>query len=221
VQLTVDHDPGNKDEQKSCGDAINVKANTCAGQVSVTRAIGDYYAVKDDADDIHVDDGDGIKDTENKPLSAEREYRHEKLKGLICDPHIVKHKLSAEDEFVIIACDGLWDVMDNQNALAHCRRSLRRDGDVSKAAQKLITEAQKEAQKSTLSSPSQNRMEEREEKRTTDNISVMVIGFANKGKDGREHIGPAMPSVGGGSALRRRRRSFRGFPTSTARSTTQ
>lgn len=39
-------------------------------------------------------------------------------------PEIFKHKLSPNDKFIILACDGLWDVMDNQEVinfiLSHC-----------------------------------------------------------------------------------------------------
>jgi serine/threonine protein phosphatase PrpC len=36
---------------------------------------------------------------------------------LTCIPDYYKYKLNANDKFMIIACDGLWDVMNNQDAV--------------------------------------------------------------------------------------------------------
>ncbi len=31
-----------------------------------------------------------------------------------CDPEIIEKKLEGDDEYLILASDGLWDVMDNE-----------------------------------------------------------------------------------------------------------
>ena len=106
------------------------------------------------------------------------------ISSLTCDPYITKHKLDDKDEFVILGCDGLFEVVPNEIVKSECRRSLRKDGDVNKAAKKLIEVAQNKCNAHSLG------LKDDAEKKTSDNISVMVIGFANKSDDGTEHIGP-------------------------------
>ena len=36
-------------------------------------------------------------------------------------PHIFKHKISSNDKFLIVACDGLWDALTNQQAVEYVR----------------------------------------------------------------------------------------------------
>ena len=36
-------------------------------------------------------------------------------------PYIIKHKLSSKDKFLIIACDGLWDALSNQQVIEYIR----------------------------------------------------------------------------------------------------
>lgn len=36
-------------------------------------------------------------------------------------PHIIKHKISSKDKFLIIACDGLWDALTNQQVVEYIR----------------------------------------------------------------------------------------------------
>ncbi|KAJ2346725.1 Protein phosphatase 2C 2, partial [Coemansia sp. RSA 2671] len=33
------------------------------------------------------------------------------------DPDVIKHELAADDEFLVIACDGIWDCMSNQQVV--------------------------------------------------------------------------------------------------------
>ena len=167
--LTVDHNPKNPEEQKRCGDAI--QGDLLSGQVSVTRAIGDYVGGSD------------------------------KLKGLSCEPNVVRHQLRKEDEFMIIACDGLWDVIGNDIAMKHCRRSLRKHNDVDQAAKDLIKLAQCESMR--------NCHGEAEEALTSDNISVMVVGFADEN-------GVIVPQIKDNLPRPRRRLFGRGFKKKTS-----
>ncbi|KAF3945351.1 hypothetical protein CMV_028267 [Castanea mollissima] len=66
------------------------------GQLSVARALGDW----------HIKGSKGSK----SPLSSE--------------PELEEILLSEEDEFLIIGCDGMWDVMSSQCAVTMVRKEL-------------------------------------------------------------------------------------------------
>merc|ERR1712150_140926 len=77
-------------------------------------------------------------------------------KFLIPTPEIEDRDIGESDEFIIIGCDGLWDVMTNQEAVEYVRPSLL-DGTktAEQAADMLVNRALA--------------------KNTQDNVSVMVI----------------------------------------------
>ncbi|XP_027934972.1 probable protein phosphatase 2C 49 [Vigna unguiculata] len=83
------------------------------GVLSVTRALGDW--------DMKLPKGGP------SPLIAEPEFRQ-----------VV---LTEDDEFLIIGCDGIWDVMSSQHAVSLVRRGLRRHDDPEKCARDLVMEA--------------------------------------------------------------------------------
>jgi len=81
-----------------------------------------------------------------------------KVRGLCCDPYVKKYKLEPKDEFLLLGCDGIWEVFkQKQEAIRVVRKSLRRDKDTRKAANLLLKEAI--------------------HKHATDNLSVIVVGF--------------------------------------------
>ena len=44
--------------------------------------------------------------------------------ALIATPDVKLHKIDVSDEFIIIASDGLWDVMSNQQAVNYVRNQI-------------------------------------------------------------------------------------------------
>lgn len=71
-------------------------------------------------------------------------------------PEIAEVPLTDADEFIILACDGVWDVLSNDEAVKHVRAFRKRMGEhPMEAAKHLATLAFSEG--------------------STDNISVLVI----------------------------------------------
>ncbi|XP_061984952.1 probable protein phosphatase 2C 13 isoform X2 [Populus nigra] len=81
--------------------------------LSVTRALGDW--------DFKLPVGS------TSPLTAE--------------PEVQQFMLTEADEFLIIGCDGIWDVMSSQHAVSLVRRGLRRHDDPELSARELVMEA--------------------------------------------------------------------------------
>lgn len=92
VELSFDHKPTNPDERariENAGGTVSQKR--VDGDLAVSRALGDYNYKKTA----------GCRPEEQK-VSAEPEIK------------VVERK--PEDEFVILACDGIWDVMSSDDA---------------------------------------------------------------------------------------------------------
>ncbi|XP_022757760.1 probable protein phosphatase 2C 49 [Durio zibethinus] len=110
------------------------------GELSVSRALGDW--------DMKLPKGS------SSPLIAEPEFR--------------QAVLTEDDEFLIIGCDGIWDVMSSQDAVSLVRRGLRRHDDPEQCARDLVMEALR--------------------CNTFDNVTVIVVCFS--APDHREQPSP-------------------------------
>lgn len=100
------------------------------GQLSVARALGDWHMK-------------GPKGS-SCPLSAE--------------PELQEAILSEEDEFLILGCDGLWDVMSSQCAVTMVRKELMLHNDPERCSRELVREALK--------------------RNSCDNLTVIVVCFS-------------------------------------------
>lgn len=131
IDMSRDHKPGCMKEQRrieaSGGSVYDGYLN---GQLNVARAIGDWHM-------------EGMKGKDGGPLSAE--------------PELMTTKLTAEDEFLIIGCDGIWDVFRSQNAVDFARRRLQEHNDPAVCSKDLVDEALK--------------------RKSGDNLAVVVVCF--------------------------------------------
>ncbi|KAL1216221.1 putative protein phosphatase 2C 49 [Cardamine amara subsp. amara] len=83
------------------------------GVLSVTRALGDW----------------------------EMKLPHGSQCPLISEPEIKQITLTEDDEFLVIGCDGIWDVLTSQEAIRIVRRGLNRHDDPTRCARELVMEA--------------------------------------------------------------------------------
>ncbi|XP_010518408.1 PREDICTED: probable protein phosphatase 2C 49 [Camelina sativa] len=114
IDMSQDHRPIYLPERRrveACGGFID--DGYLNGILSVTRALGDW--------DMKLPQGS------QSPLIAE--------------PEIKQINLTEEDEFLIIGCDGVWDVLTSQEAVSIVRRGLRRHDDPMRCARELVMEA--------------------------------------------------------------------------------
>ncbi|XP_060195731.1 probable protein phosphatase 2C 47 [Lycium barbarum] len=132
IELSKDHKPNTTSEKlriEKLGGVIY--DGYLNGQLSVARALGDW----------HIKGPKGSKG----PLSSE--------------PELEEVVLSEEDEFLIMACDGLWDVMSSQYAVTIVRKELMLHNDPERCSRELVREALK--------------------RNTCDNLTVLVVCFSS------------------------------------------
>lgn len=131
IELSKDHKPNCTSERlriEKLGGVIY--DGYLNGQLSVARALGDWH----------------IKGTKGS------------LCPLSCEPELEEIVLTEEDEFLIMGCDGLWDVMSSQCAVTMVRRELMQHNDPERCSQALVKEAL--------------------QRNSCDNLTVVVVCFS-------------------------------------------
>ncbi|XP_019877597.1 probable protein phosphatase 2C T23F11.1 isoform X2 [Aethina tumida] len=98
--LSKDHKPSNQEELDRITAAGGwVNSNRVNGNLALSRALGDFI-FKRNAD----------KSPEEQIVTA---Y-----------PEVEERELTPEWEFIVLACDGIWDVMSNEDVIAFVRKNI-------------------------------------------------------------------------------------------------
>ncbi|CAO3695766.1 unnamed protein product [Rhizopus stolonifer] len=98
--LSYDHKPSDPKENERINNAGGfVDFNRVNGNLALSRAIGDFEFKKND------------------DLPPEKQ-------AVTCYPDVIEHTLTEEDEFFVLACDGIWDCMTNQQVVNFIRQHL-------------------------------------------------------------------------------------------------
>lgn len=162
VDLTVDQKPSLASETARIQQAGGfVEDGYVNGHLGVSRAFGNFHVV-------------GLKGVGE---NAERG-------PLVVTPEITRRTLVNGDEFLLIACDGLWDVFSSSNAVDFCRRKLREHNSPQRAAKELCDEAKK--------------------RDTADNVTAVVVCFCETFERSGERVG----RVGSASGERKSQQSL-------------
>ncbi|CAL9211098.1 probable protein phosphatase 2C 57 [Musa acuminata AAA Group] len=135
IEMSHDHKPACSKERKRI-EALggHVYDGYLNGLLNVARAIGDWHI-------------NGMKD-------------HDGLGALSAEPEVMKMRLTEDDEFLILGCDGIWDVFLSQNAVDFARRKLQEHNDPAVCCKELVDEALK--------------------RKSSDNLAVVLVCFQSK-----------------------------------------
>jgi len=152
IEISKDHKADRDDEKtriRAAGGIVD-RQGRLYGDLAVSRAFGDLQHKGRELKQI----------VQSGPLAKPGEEDHGSEGTLIAVPDTMQIVLTPQDEFLILASDGLWDVISNEQAVNFVRFHLHRHGDVRKAAVELVDKAL--------------------DLHSVDNISAVVIGFVGK-----------------------------------------
>lgn len=113
--LSLDHKPNNEIEYKRiCDGGGWVEYNRVNGNLALSRALGDF-------------------------LFKRNESKNAKEQIVTAYPDVEVRDLSEEYEFIVLACDGIWDVLSNQEVLEFCRERIGNGLDPEEICEELMT----------------------------------------------------------------------------------
>ena len=128
VPLSYDHKPDDEDEERRIREAGGyVSGGRVEGDLAVSRGLGDFRFK--DFDVVLSGAAGENRDRRNAILDANDESSGDTIKPLLPDGKpgdqkvspvpdiIVQNRNEMEDEFIVIACDGIWDVQTNQECV--------------------------------------------------------------------------------------------------------
>ncbi|KAI0732034.1 PP2C-domain-containing protein [Fomitopsis betulina] len=109
--LSFDHKPQNEVEKTRIAAAGGyISFGRVNGNLALARALGDFDYKR------------------NEALSPEAQI-------ITCDPEITEHELTDEDEFLIIACDGIWDCLTSQQCVDVIRLMISQGKDLAQVGE--------------------------------------------------------------------------------------
>ncbi|CEP16451.1 hypothetical protein [Parasitella parasitica] len=112
--LSEDHKPTGKEEMERITNAGGfVEFGRVNGNLALSRAIGDFEF------------------KQNKQLPLEKQ-------AVTSNPDIKDHEITKNDEFLVLACDGIWDCMSNQEVVEYVRSGIAQDKTLDKICESIM-----------------------------------------------------------------------------------
>ncbi|WWD05408.1 hypothetical protein V865_003485 [Kwoniella europaea PYCC6329] len=112
--MSNDHKPTNKEETARITSAGGfVEFGRVNGNLALSRAIGDFEF------------------KQNYSLAPEKQI-------VTADPEIITHKIDGEEEFLVLACDGIWDCLSSQQVVDFTRRAIANGDELGKIAEDMM-----------------------------------------------------------------------------------
>uniref|UniRef100_A0A0G4GC43 PPM-type phosphatase domain-containing protein n=1 Tax=Chromera velia CCMP2878 TaxID=1169474 RepID=A0A0G4GC43_9ALVE len=164
VQLSSDHKPDREDELHRISKAGGfVSFRRVLGRLAVSRAFGDFdYKVRTDTQESGR--------TDQAPL-------------VTSVPEVRVERLQHNDDFLLLACDGLFDVFTSQEAVDFVREGLSKMRKNEQDPQKVVQELIREAIRT---------------RRSRDNVTAILLTFKRSVEPPRTHAASAQQQGGQG-----------------------
>lgn len=135
VALSQDHKPSREDETKRIRDAGGfIINNRVMGELAVSRAFGDAEFKKGIQSIIEEEGGAMGGD-----MSGEAKNWDEPL--IIAEPDVTATIVTEKDQFLLLACDGLFDVFTGEEIVDFVIRDMEEHSDAQRCCQHLTHEA--------------------------------------------------------------------------------
>jgi len=114
VALTIDHKPNSPTELERIKNAGGfVECGRVNGNLALSRALGDFEF------------------KQNSSLTDEEQV-------VTSNPDLFERKIGENDEFIVLACDGIWDVLTNQEVVDIIRFGIARNKDLGSIAEDVM-----------------------------------------------------------------------------------
>jgi len=143
VLVTQDHKPSNPPERERIQNAGgSVMIQRVNGSLAVSRALGDFeYKAENELNDLLKQKvTDIVKENENDVdmASVFQRLSEDSIPGLPPGGGLFAKRSFVEDEFLVLACDGVWDVMTNEDICQFIAARMRITDDLELIANEVI-----------------------------------------------------------------------------------